>query len=1100
MTSVKMYTSKFIEQYRQNLEAWAKKLIEQRGQTIGISRKGPRLFALLVREGLLPHDFFNSVITELALPFLDTPYESLTIADDGVWWGSTFNRVSKLANIANLLCHGRGDIRGLPFAMSKGCDAERLIIDTKYFLSLDKGQVSAFVNNEVSAFRLLGHPFDIEHPSISFAGCFDDAHRVASIIEDVAFRLGGKCIDVSSIVPSAQGTLTALAWTILLNTEAFSAGIRPQLVKLRIYLDAERQTLTVVAMQPLAVTCQDVEQMADYLPKSLGTLWHTVVDPVRAKSSIDNVINDVFENGAALWRDATEHSIVMWAAFLNAMPLLRASKDIFSKVFSDQEILTEVEGPREDDLRLLIGPKYVKESQKVLADFISSADAVNSLMNQLPNRGGTEDFEDAVPDQYRNEYPDKRSSMLKTASSDGNGDVDSVVRAVFHSQHIFIELPSRQNIDSDTRLDFGISLGKLCELVLQWIPDAKGEEIHRSLDRLIDEGCIVPRYLQRPNSQGAPVWIRMFRVGEGPVEKLIHTVRVLFDKFSKALGAESIPKLHFEKFCVLILSNISGKSELNVLASLNTYKKFHLYGARQALTVGHQVSFLLDWAQEQKILSSSEHDDEKHGEYVLNKGLEVLYRQDECPWDDYTQDAIEDVAKFAVKVLKEKGLGSDALILLTSVATQAELKSAIEAELDLWLHDQRFSVYHALQALGEFARVVPWQQPSIEALNQANDVMWRMANFSAQVKKKMDLDKERSNIHSKLGALVNGDTITARIWRGISQTFDSRMSRESEPPSFNHIRSALRVAYVTTRVLRDLLAHAGYVDSHGRAEPIKKSIELFRNRINDAQTIDPIVQRFLAGSDGDSSVDAIAEEAMAGLPCAFPEAFNLIRPLILHVAERCEEILRMYRSEEFREKKESLYPPQYILMWDIRGSTDAKNRKKLEQLIEKANSQLRTMLKENAKDFRPESRDDGNGMVCSTFEHVLAAFQILTDVYDTGGENFRAGVEVNMQGQLDYYPEYKALGGRAFEHAARITSLFKEIKGDSCRWVGDVVPIEPENMSYLVVGEFARRFAEMEKVWPPKGLVVESYSGQYAARVHGAIPIKINLVLSRSRQ
>ena len=1090
ITAADRCASSFVEKHRQSFEAWAKDLSEAPGLVVAISRKGPRLLELLVREQVLPPGFLRRVTTELALPFLDAAADSITISDDGVWWGSTFNRVFRLAKITNALGGGPSNVVvGLPFAMSKGANAAFVSeCVSKHFLTLDDGQVGAFVNAQTSAFRLLGHPFDIEHPVVSFAGDFKDEVTVAEVVHNAALRLGGRCLEVPSLIPMVQGSLLSVTWTVLLDTAAFSVAGQPQLVKLRVYLDAERRRVTVAAMQLVALAQQNLSEMAKYLPDSLGLLWHLVVDFVREEMP-SGLVSD---KDTLLWQCATDYSTVMWAAFLNGMLLLRAAKDAFCGALEDQGIWAETSGPSEDDLRLLIGPKKAKEAEYVLAGFLIGPEAkpVAKLLDVSRDYGI---FDEVIPARYEAEYLRRRVPLLNAAASEG--DVDGLLRALFHAQHLFIEVPSRNaQTDPDDRLDFGICLSKLRELVLSLVPTATDMDIHRSLDRLVDEGCVVPRYLRLKTSDEA-LWVRMFRVGEGPVPKLVQTVRLLFRKLSKALGTKNLPRLLFEKYCVLALSNAPTDPTLEALRTLETYKRFHLYGARQALTLGNRVRFLLDWARDQRILLDAGPDDEAAGEYALNEALEASYPSSDCPWDEHAQDAIEDLAAFSVKVAKARGLGPRALVLLTSVATQAELKLAIEAELDLWLHDRRFSVYHAIQALGELAQIGPPARPSKAHLERANIALSRTANFSAQVAEKVRLAKERSSIWSLVETIVMDDTFPMRVWRGVSQTLDSRLARESRASGFVEILSALRVAYAANRLLRDLLACAGYVDPKSRSEPIDKSIVLFRNRLNDTNSIDPVVHGLFTGSDGGGNVDALAGEALAELPCPFPRAFDLIRPVILQVAGRCEDILRAFGSEEFHETPIPLDPPQYIMMWDIRGSSEAERREDLDRLIETANTRLLTVLGSNAREFRPESRDDGNGMVCVTFASVLQAFRVLMECYTD--VPLRAGVEVNMQGRLNYFPKSKVLGGRAFEHAARIAAMFKEIdpaKGDSKRWSGGALPAEPAG-SYLVVGEFARRYAEAERNWPPQKLRVVPLAGQYTARVHHAIPVTIQLVV-----
>jgi hypothetical protein len=71
--------------------------------------------------------------------------------------------------------------------------------------------------------------------------------------------------------------------------------------------------------------------------------------------------------------------------------------------------------------------------------------------------------------------------------------------------------------------------------------------------------------------------------------------------------------------------------------------------------------------------------------------------------------------------------------------------------------------------------------------------------------------------------------------------------------------------------------------------------------------------------------------------------------------------------------------------------------------------------------------------------------------------------------------------------------MFKEIKGSPGSWQEGSDPVEPDN-SYLVVGEFARRFAEAKNEWKLDGLTESTPHGRFVARVTGALPISVSIV------
>src|SRR5207249_2114695 len=118
---------------------------------------------------------------------------------------STFSRTYSLAQECYRRCKGTGSVIGLPFAVSEEASAVYLRLVSKYFLPLKVEQLAAFVNNEVSAFKLLGKPFDIEHPILTFLGDFTDRYRFEAILEQIAWRLQGRLIPLTSEVPTTEG-------------------------------------------------------------------------------------------------------------------------------------------------------------------------------------------------------------------------------------------------------------------------------------------------------------------------------------------------------------------------------------------------------------------------------------------------------------------------------------------------------------------------------------------------------------------------------------------------------------------------------------------------------------------------------------------------------------------------------------------------------------------------------------------------------------------------------------------------------------------------------------------------------------------------------
>jgi hypothetical protein len=128
----------------------------------------------------------------------------------------------------------------------------------------------------------------------------------------------------------------------------------------------------------------------------------------------------------------------------------------------------------------------------------------------------------------------------------------------------------------------------------------------------------------------------------------------------------------FEKFCVLALSVATDHQNLTPFRQLDIKKRFHLYGARPSLVTGQEEEYLLDWAIWHGILSRS-YSDPDSSEYVarysLAADINTTYPKEECPWDNYVKEALEDLATLIREIQNTRGLRTAALVAITSLAS-----------------------------------------------------------------------------------------------------------------------------------------------------------------------------------------------------------------------------------------------------------------------------------------------------------------------------------------------------------------------------------------------------------------------------------------------
>jgi len=1072
----KILDSRLVQVFGGRLKDWSDELQKRPETIVAISRKGPRLLELMVREGFLSESVLSRVIAEQALPFLtQNDNVGFVVIDDVLTYGTTFSNIIELTKAAQVRCSGDcHKVTGIPFAVGQKANPKHRKLATKYFLDLAQDQIVPLINNEMLAFRLLGKPYDIEHPMLTWTGDFTDAFKLEAALDHLTEMLGGQKTEIDTLVPTSTGCVPIRRWTILLPTNSHQNFYpHADFSKLRVYLNPEKDRLLVVAMRPLSLSKSDMDSFGKILPEPLNYLWNEVAEKVDPKADEEMA-------------KAGSFSLAMWANFLFATVVLRDIKTILLESFETTMLQPRMFGPRREDLKYLIGSDLCLQAESSLAQFLESEDSTPVSYPLFDH--SAEIKNESYPLSYAENYKTKLLSLIGEAL-----DVNDVLQTIFYTQHADIEIMTRNiNIDDDDskRLEFGITYSRLRQMVIERFPDTTEIDIHECFDKLIDNGAIVPKYLNMASSDNSVIWVRTFRVGEGSVKDKGQTIRLLFEKLSAALGKPEIPALAFEKFCALALCVATDSNDLKSLRSLGISKLFHLYGARTALRQGKKTDFLTEWAVGRNILSRSKSVgfSEENGNYSLHKDIDASYPQHECTWDEDVKDGLEDLAALVVAIY-ENFKGST-LVALTSTASEQELQRALEAELQLWLSDYVTSVNHGLTKLSLLAETMTIRPPSHEELESVNNVLYKMANFTAQVNIKHTLAKDRQNIYDKIDKLADTDKNMKRCWRKLSTTLKGRINSEANSPGLQEITSTLRIVHVTTRILRELLTLAGFKDE--RSMGLEKSLDLLQATFDDPKKVDPITRIIFEATDSKPDIKTLITIAKSQPLDNFIEAFPEIRKLVLEIADRCEQVLKTYGIDKENERSEVLPPPHYIMMWDIKDSTDEQNRNKIEALVVNANRLIKDTLGNRILGFNANSKDDGNSLACGKFEDVLKVFNILNEVFRD--KPFRAGCEVNMQGDLKYYPESGSLGGRVFEYAARIRDFYKEVKNEPTRWSGDPIPSEPAT-SYMIVSEFAKRYAQQENTWQTsKTHIAKELFGTYEIRIKNSLPVSLTIL------
>lgn len=1069
--SAEKRNSPFVKKYSTELIKWASYIENSGNDILAISRKGPRLLELLNNDGLLSKSTLDRTFTEYAFPFISN-LGKLTIVDDSVLYGTTLNNnITRAATYLNL---SKNDVEAVPFKYSIDTpDKVKEVINLEVSNALLPEDSANYIGTLISSFKSLGKPYDIEHPVIYIDGDFSDTELLKVKLETIT-----NLVSENLMVENDNGVFLNSYSILISGDEIQDTKTNPEFAKIRIYLNRDYNRLTIVPISPFVISNDRLNSSLFARSPQQQEIWRLIIGAVQ----------DAEKNAFC------SRSLVVIANYLNSFSLFIKYLKDFGRYFDISEMRID-----QFDLQLLLGFELSHKVTLMLNSLLALGNT-DAVYQNISSYSG--DLRDSVlPAEYQSDYASflaQQSEALKTLNSEAE-----IINQIFYAQHYKIEITSRQNekyLDYD-RLKFGVTLRYIIKLVKNLLPDYSIKNIHSALDKLIDNGAIVPKYLNLSFNQHEMVWGRVFRIGEGSLstsQKLL-TIIQLFRNLQKQFGTNSVPALALEKYSVIALTNTFGFDELNEesIINLGIKKKFSLYGARSFIVTDADGTgnFALDWAKDYKVLQQIDND----SKYSLNEPAAAQYLQKELGLSNTAKDKLEDIAYFCYQISTQ--INEDALITLTTLASQKEYWQAISAELNLWLNHPSFNIYNCVNKLQEINNDV---KPSRKLLNECNILLENNANYTAQVAKKSSLLKNYKKTIDKIDEVVLGanNISSTRVWRNLKNYLTLKQSEIAKDCFVTEILTVLRVAHELTSLCRTLLNKAGL--------PIPEKLKLnprtvtgYLNSILHLLSVENDESSYVIChhfQNNNVQVDLRKIIIDINENTTFSEAFDHLRDFIVRIADLCyDAYLNFGIDPTLNPKLRILNPPVYIVMWDMRKSTSAEDRLEVEKnVIFSINEKIKSILSTSRLEDLAITSDDGNSFLTTNFNDVLAAFEIIIKVGNDSNFKLRVGCDVNYEGELHIYSEKKIIGGRAYEYAARTTSLYKEIKQEPLLWEGDAI-VEPDG-SYLVLGEFVKRIAKKNGQWQiPSNLICDELPGEYSPRLKKAtiIPYSIFQLVER---
>ncbi|GHT78128.1 hypothetical protein AGMMS50262_20400 [Bacteroidia bacterium] len=545
---------------------WFQRLIVSKNSLlVAIVRKCPRLIEYLVAEAKkngieIDVDDLN-VISDCALPFVlptllkendnqcyynGKLIDNIILLDEAIYFGSTFEMIYGI--ILTGLKHfdsplSKQNVHSLPAVVSE--DARRIkdILKFDLFndvdfdkLLIEKELIPLYIDFVLSKFRELGKPCDVEFPIIylKLKENSSDGNKskfIGGELEKLRKRLLPNSVQEPYVTDhytdsfysdSNFGVTESIdSWTLLLDELSFMDKhvVSPDFQKIRVFFTSGNEKLSLASYAPCAIPQRLlIENSPLFEGTALAPLWKKVFRAAKVgekefEPSYQKVTDALaYENmpedthfmqwylQTKQYQEQTKKSLVVWANYLLSFAkLLDISKELKNLFDFESNVIDIV------DLNYLIGHDLAKEIRLELLNLLQS-DAVVQLPTVYIDP--IKQFK-LIPEDYQRAYEKHNQSDFFDCTS-----ISGLVSAEFSNQHKYIEIPSRrpcvhQNVD---RLKFGVTYTSMMDDFYLYFgnrSDRLRVRIHKAVDRRVDRGSIVPKYV---NVDGT--YLRLFRAGE----------------------------------------------------------------------------------------------------------------------------------------------------------------------------------------------------------------------------------------------------------------------------------------------------------------------------------------------------------------------------------------------------------------------------------------------------------------------------------------------------------------------------------------------------------------------------------------------------------
>ena len=664
--------------YKTCISEWGKRVFRNDGLKICIARKAPRLLEVLQENkekwGLayLESVSYDEIISEHALPFVLPDYIStgqnfkkLLVADDSVYYGSTLER------IINVTAYGKAVLARENYEPEK-IDIESSVISNKASVQLNKSEIYLISDKYLpyhierlsSDFISLNKPYDIEYPILSFdVGNVEITQLKKSLIE-----IFGQDKVYANVHLKNQHREEAINFSVLISTNADVDISIPEFFKLRIYVKGN--VLRIVSFAPHIISDNFLHKDSPIFAETLfDGIWRQVVNKAKKIDIEDRVGNISEAENRKLQEEYNYHvnrSLNIWMNYLLSFSKLIEIKEQINKIL--KSLCDERIPPASldiNDLRLLLGSSLSAEMKEKLENLYNNV--INIGVENLPKNKefhiGNKIPNKIIPSAYRSSFDVHNKNEWTKCKS-----VSELTSSLFNNIHHDIELASRKYLVAVDRLRFGVSIESMCDDFIYYISENTDDftlDIHKAIDKRIDEGSIVPKYVGIQTDDSF-VWRRLFRAGENEDryrEQLFRLSLFLLSSIQIHYNSRYISQDIVENVFVFVLGNIRENSMLENLGGISYDLFFDGNGDKYRLRFNHgnnteeelenkkNFEFLLDYLVKYNILITNS----KDNTCCVNDSISNI-----SPFvggttlDTYVEDAIRKEIAFIINLHKEE--------------------------------------------------------------------------------------------------------------------------------------------------------------------------------------------------------------------------------------------------------------------------------------------------------------------------------------------------------------------------------------------------------------------------------------------------------------